>query len=302
MKIQDLDNYSVIKWRLTDICNYRCSYCIRKPFIETRENIDSDWNKNIKALPHIKRIANELNQNTQKQIKIDLIGGEISLFENLLYLISELFEEDIIQEVNLTTNLCRNAEYYIELFRCAKKMNKTVSMTASFHPEYANLKDFMTKVEAILKDDVKNRSVFKSETVITNANNQVADFVKRCEELNCFYMCEEDMHDTSKRGQSVTNHKPTVRYSVENDNGNVTLYTTRNEVIKTFGEEGKYIATAGGKCTRDYDYTYVEQDMAIPCHNKIPIEEYNVHKNKRICQYPFCTLCGHMSFEKESKK
>lgn len=27
MKIIDLDDMCVIKWRLTDVCNYNCSYC-----------------------------------------------------------------------------------------------------------------------------------------------------------------------------------------------------------------------------------------------------------------------------------
>lgn len=299
MKIIDLDDMCVIKWRLTDVCNYSCSYCIRRPLIKEIHNAQFDFNTCMTAIPDVIRICNELYQLHNKPIKIDLIGGEISVFPKLNKFISLLFSCSPVSKINITTNLSQPIDYYTELVEIADKYNKKISITASFHPEFTQLDCFMEKAKVL--HNMLDTS-FKCETVITDCNLQVDDFIAKCNEIGCRYMCEEDLLDTNKRGKSVKNYKVGNRYLVTLDDGTEKYFTTRNEVIKTYGEDGIAINTQNCKCTRDYNYVYLEQDKAIPCRWCIPIEEYHVNPTMRDCTAGSCTLCGHMSiYPKEPK-
>ena len=48
MKIFNLDNNAVIKVRVTDRCNFKCPYCIRRQFIT-----DYDYNIDVKEIDRI---------------------------------------------------------------------------------------------------------------------------------------------------------------------------------------------------------------------------------------------------------
>ena len=65
------------------------------------------------------------------------------------------------------------------------------------------------------------------------------------------------------------------------------------DYIKT--NYGVAINTKGMRCSRDNDYVYIEKNMAIPCHNMIPIKNYRVSECPQDCRIGECTLCGHMS-------
>lgn len=292
MQITDLDDSCVIKWRLTDACNYHCSYCIRRPLVKDAKQPKVDFDMCLEALPHVVRICEELNYINQKPIKIDLIGGEISIFDNLSTIFEELYKCIPVQKVNLTTNLSRPIEYYTKLNDIALNYDKKLSMTASFHPEFTDLDTIMEKCKTLYE---LLGSRFKCETVITDCNNQVEEFINRCEALGCYYMCEEDLLDSTKHGTTVKNYKPSNRYKVIHDDGSIELYSTRNEVIKKFGKKGLAMNTAGMACTRDHDYVYIEQNVVMLCGFQSPISNYRISEYPRYCVRGECTLCGHMS-------
>ena len=244
------------------------------------------------ALPDVIRIAEELNAIHNRQVKIDLIGGEISLFDDLCKLIDTLLFTNCIAEVNITTNLYRDVEYYLALCKISKCKNKKISITASYHYEYTDLDIFMDKAK-VLYEELGDS--FKCETVITNVNKNVDTFIEKCNEIGCHYMCEEDLLDMSKRGKTVRNYKVGNRYKVIHDDGTESLYTTRNEVIKKYGKNGIAMDTRGMRCTRDSNYVYIELNAAIPCHSRVYIKNYRVSEYPQLCQIGSCTLCGHMS-------
>lgn len=293
--IIDLDDKCVIKWRLTDVCNYACTYCIRKPLVHDGHTLTKDMNACIDAIDDVKRIARELYEINNRLVKIDLIGGEISLFDQLNAMIGILFIEPCIAEINITTNLSRNADYYIQLCETAKKYNKVLSLTASFHFQYAKLDEFMDKAK-IMHNYLEDN--FKCETVITDGNEYIDQFISKCNDIGCYYMCEEDMKDKTKKGLTVKNYKSGNRYKVIMDNDEEILYTTRNEVCKRYGHDGFAIDTTGMKCTRDNNYIYIEQNMVIPCHTKVYIRNYRVSPYPKYCSFGKCSLCGHMSIFK----
>ena len=89
---------SVVKWRLTDACNYRCSYCLRSCTSQQNQDISlakHDYKIALESAPDIARIINEM----PGKVKLDLIGGEVSLFDLQFaflfkfYFLSFLFNE-----------------------------------------------------------------------------------------------------------------------------------------------------------------------------------------------------------------
>lgn len=281
----DLDDMKVLKWRLTDFCNYHCSYCIRRP-IANPQTLQEDMEACKKALPEVVRIAEHLNYRFDKLVKIDLIGGEVSCSDDTKEIIKQLGFCDAIGKINITTNLSRNIDWYTDLIESSKKK---VSITASFHPEEADLDTYLKKALILSK-----LCQFKCETVITKEATHIDKFVNFCENNKIYYMCEENLFDETLRGQARRNTKQNYRYLVKTDEGDK-YYYTRNEFIKQFGENGIAFNTQGFKCSRDYDYVYFDRDKVLMCDATIPAEKYKLLGKPRACPRGKCTLCGHMS-------
>lgn len=280
--IKDLDDMKVIKWRLTDFCNYHCSYCIRRP-IAFSQALSYDMECCNEALPHIISIAKQLSERFNCKVKIDLIGGEISCSDTTKEIIAELASNDCIGKINITTNLSRNIEWYKEL------TNYPISITASFHPEEAILSEFLDKALTLSK-----LCQFKCETVITKEATHIDEFVSFCEDNGIYYMCEENLFDETLRGQARKNIKETPRYLV-NDK---LYFNTRNEFIKKYGDNGIAFNTTGFKCSKDYDYVYVDRNKVVTCFGTFDIKDYNLNDKPRLCEKGHCTLCGHISLNK----
>jgi MoaA/NifB/PqqE/SkfB family radical SAM enzyme len=292
MEIIDLDKSCTIKWRLTDACNYHCSYCIRRPFITDQPSGLLDMKECEDAIPQICRISEELKEINQKNVKIDLIGGEVAIYPRLNKILDRLYQCDAIGSVNITTNLFNTVEYYLDLFSVADSYNKSLSMTASFHIEFAKLDEFIEKSKAI---NAKYHPKFKCETVVTPINTQYQEFIDLCEANDIYYMAEEDLFNQNYRGQKLSNKKTAPRYLVKDDFGNEEYFNTRNEYLKKYGVNGYCIPSRGGKCTRDMNYVYIEKNVVFRCTDQVPIEKFHVSKERRTCVRDSCTLCGHMS-------
>ena len=113
ISITDLDNSDfIIKWRMTEMCNADCSYCIRK-------------SRHVGVIPErlkeqdgrlcevAKEISRMIDSTDFHNVKIDLIGGEVSILD--LEKICGNFTAGKIKRINLTTNLLKPVEYYKNL-------------------------------------------------------------------------------------------------------------------------------------------------------------------------------------------
>ena len=283
--VHDLDDMKVIKWRLTDFCNYHCSYCIRRPIADPH-TLEEDMSKSLNAVDEVVRIAERLNYRFGVPVKIDLIGGEVSCSDVTKEIVKKLGFSDAIGKINITTNLSRNIDWYTDLIENSKKK---ISITASFHPEEADLKTYLNKALILSK-----LCQFKCETVITQEATHIDEFVNFCEQNKIYYMCEENLFDESLRGQARRNTKQNYRYLVKTDEGNKYFYT-RNEFIKQYAEDGIAFNTQGYKCTMWYDYVYVDRATVISCMGKVPIEKFKLLMKEHACPRGKCSLCGHLS-------
>lgn len=118
-------------WDITYECNYRCSYCIVDRWRETRYISINEW----------KIIWDEIFEN-YGSTHIRFSGGEPFVYPNFIELLKILGEKHTL---NITTNLSFNAKELLK--ETASIIDKcSLSLSASYHPEYQKLNDFIKKV------------------------------------------------------------------------------------------------------------------------------------------------------------
>lgn len=271
MQIINLETHNVLKWRITDCCNYHCPYCIRREFINnTKYNLDID---------NVVRIAKEMPKN--KPTKVDLIGGEVTILPNLKEIIDKLFAAGI-DKINITTNASKDLSYLAD---------KRITLTCSYHPTETeeSVEDFIDRI-------VSYKDLFgyvKIETVNTKGAVHVDKFIEYAKD-KIDYMVEADLFQPETKG--VSSIKKNYRYKFINNDTEEYFYT-RNSFLKKYGVNGQCIPTSGIKCSKEYDYVYIEGDKVITCRGVIPVNEFHPEKQWHSCYRPnsYCTLCGNIS-------
>jgi len=113
------------KWHVNTRCQYRCDYCYFMKFLNKNEPIK---NKNA-YVDVIKR----LSLKSIPKFKIDLLGGEPTLHENINTIIKSLCTIDSCESVDIHTNMVREANWYKQL---DKAEYSKLSINGSYHPQY----------------------------------------------------------------------------------------------------------------------------------------------------------------------
>jgi organic radical activating enzyme len=288
-----------VKWRITNCCNYNCSYCLRKNKRDNIENYKRDEQTVINTIPKLAKIIREKNVDT----KIELIGGEVSLF-NLEDIIERLYNEipNNLKRISFISNLSKSAEYYNDLIDVCTKHNIELSIVASFHYEFTTLDNFFEKIKKLNFND---HFLFKVEMVSTRNNlEQVNELIKRCEENNIIYLIDADCNETDISGLIVeTSENKKDEYKISYDDHTEYCKSLRG-LVKKYGDY-KTIPLRGYLCTLDYDYFRVDYDYHIGfvdgmkgCKNAEPLEAFRLNKYPSYC-HKGCSLCGAMSVFKD---
>lgn len=296
--IINLNKYDfVIKWRLTNCCNYRCSYCIRKNKVESIDKIYEDTTKINYSLP----LVVDIIKNRKVDTKLELIGGEISLF-NLESFISKLCKETkpYLKRITFTSNFSKPVEYYNNLIDLCYSLDVSLGMIYSFHPEYVSLDNFIHKFNEIKKYKENRISV---EMVSTHYNKRlVNDFIKQCKENNIEYKVDADFNDPNKSELITTSNKDNTE-GFRIDFNNYSEYCDSLRKLEQIYGDSQKIATKGFMCTLDYDYIYIDKDKHIGydettknCKTEMDLKDFRVRDfdNLIVCNRN-CTLCGKMS-------
>ena len=295
---------SVIKWRLTDACNYKCSYCLRYAWSNKTQDtslVQQDNSLAISLIPEVARIINEM----PGKVKLDLIGGEVSLLD-LETILNGIFAitSDKLFRLNITTNMFRPAEYYTNLCNIVYKNGAELGITCSWHSERCTFEDFFEKFEQIKSPT--NQKGIRCECVSRVDNQEdVKRFIDYCESKGISYFVERDLNATPEEKKTLiigSSSKKKDRYKIITDAGEEKLFKTRNEVISgELVDYQSYATSTDYYCTRDYDYVYLEKDIHMgriggaDCKNIESIYNFHPLKGPKLCHKPGCTLCGHMS-------
>lgn len=313
ISIRDIDEADfIIKWRMTEMCNGHCSYCIRPGEMTTVANTEKIKEVNKRMAEVALQINRLLDEQPFHNVKIDLIGGEVSILD-LQNILSNL-KAGKIKRINITTNLLREADYYIDLAKILHEKEIQITITASFHYEMQSFEKYFEKIEK-----VRPYIDILACEMVSNINDQdlVVKFIDKCKEIGIDYQVEGDLRfdklDDRRKGLIIDSSKKskTLRYIVKYDDGTMKTYITRNSLLMDPNNGSNRwqmaIHTNGMYCTQSYNYFYLEYDHAVgrnkysdDCKTRMPIEEFRILKPKR-CPNNNCTLCGHMSLYRNYK-
>jgi hypothetical protein len=269
------------------------------------EPIKLDFNIIYETLPEIARIINELPGN----VKLDLIGGEVSLM-NLHLLLETLYKQcgDKLKRINITTNMSQSSEYYNDLTELCYQYNSEIGITCSWHSEFVSLEDFIEKFSKIKSPT--NQKGIRIECV-SRVNNQddIKKLIEICEKNGYSYFIERDLTAPIEIrdkliAQSSSTKKP--RYKITYEDGSKKLFMTRNEFItSSYNYTKMSFHSLDYYCTRDYNYVYIEvnehqgRGCLDECKEFHNIKDFHPIDKPKKCLHKECTLCGQISLSKD---
>ena len=301
---------STIKWRLTDDCNYDCSYCIRKTMKDREHqqlnNYEVDNALCLLILPQVARIINEM----PGWVKLDLIGGECSLLD-LHTILKLLFKKcgDKLKRINLTTNMSMSVDYYNDLAQLCYEYGSEIGITCSWHSEYVSLEKFIEKF-SMIKSPTNQKGIRIEAVSRLDNQDDIKKLIEICEQNNYTYFIERDFFVDKDQVNTLicqASKKKKDRYKVIDNDDEIHMYKTRNEFITANDHDSVWptYQPFDYYCSRDYDYVYIDftkhmgRSINNRCNVREPIKDFHPLKEPMICQRPICTLCGQISISKD---
>ena len=164
-------------WWLTDVCQYRCTYCYAADFLGKRMLND----KNLQST--YKSVLSRLNMNKTPEFEVELLGGEPTTHPHLKAIVESLRKNKKCKDVSVVTNLTRSVDYFKDLDKLDEHGEHYLSIVPTYHPEYHDVKfiekcrmlrDTMVNVEVSLNInlDPNNKSVWPKTTRAINLCEQ----------------------------------------------------------------------------------------------------------------------------------
>ena len=299
----------VIKWRITHSCNLTCSYCAHEKYRET-------YNENCyiqkKLEDTAKDISKLLDGIIQNKVKIDLIGGEPTIY-NIIKILDNISSSKL-KRIQITTNFTRPLSYYKELAEYLNTRNIELSLTASFHYQFFDMDIYFEKVKQ-LKDLC---TIFCCEMVSTIENQDLVKiFENKCLELDVDFLIDADTRSRASAYRNTLyssnrrkNKNPRYKAVLEDEQGNKfsRTYLTRNDLFHDINinqiHNSRLFYTKGFYCSVGFNYIYIEFNKIACktkenpfCYNRISIPDFKQIKPFK-CETEKCTLCGNMNLTK----
>ena len=300
-----------IKWRLTNVCNYKCSYCVRSNLRDMDNEFKSDKEIIYNAIPQVARIINLKNK---PKVKLFLIGGEVTLFnlEELMSMLLSNLNNNYIDTLAVTTNLSKDADYFVSLSNFLETKGIKLQLTASLHSEFAEFDSFFKKVEVLSK--IKN-IILKLETVSTSlTKDYVEKFINTCEKLKVDYIVDPDILDTNKEDLILKYKRERKQFKVVFKDDSYDIISTQKELLSKYGNLVlNKMSVEGFYCSLDNDYVYIDKNMHvgftddpflckhIKCKSYTPLETFVFKDNYTLCENG-CSMCGAMSVAKDESE
>ena len=138
-----------VSWILGRFCNYKCSYCW--PYA----NSSTPDYQSLETYKHaVDQIKLQARQNKFTNFHWSFSGGEPTAYKNLLELIKHL-EDGITpyQSIHMTTNLSPSKKWWSKWSESTELLQRR-SITASYHNEFANEKEFTDKCLQLMGENV----------------------------------------------------------------------------------------------------------------------------------------------------
>lgn len=129
-------NLFSISWILGRFCNYSCSYCWPYANSRTPDHLELDLYKRV-----MDEIRFQASMNGFHKFHWSFSGGEPTAYKHIL----ELSKKVLLDSIHMTTNLSPGFQFW-ERWLQATVLSRRRSLTASFHHEFADEKEFGDKI------------------------------------------------------------------------------------------------------------------------------------------------------------
>ena len=140
-----------VSWLLGRFCNYKCSYCW--PYARSSIPDHRPLALLVQTMDEIKRQARERAFNS---FHFSFSGGEPTLHKGYLKLL-ENYSQDIqnshYQSVHMTSNLSPGLKWFEKYIKAVSSLHR-VSITASFHKEFAKREIFADKIKFLQEHEI----------------------------------------------------------------------------------------------------------------------------------------------------
>ena len=147
-----------IRWRMTNLCNYSCKFCIQGSREEHLRNARSESaTTRRKIAAKIREKLDEIS-GAYSSAYVQLIGGEITILQDFLPLIETIastsFQGDV--RIQITTNFSGDVELYRRLFDIIKKYDskgrrRKLHFGVSFYKAYVDQAPFVEKLRNLVE-------------------------------------------------------------------------------------------------------------------------------------------------------
>ena len=141
-----------VSWLLGRFCNYKCSYCW--PYARSSTRDHRPLSLLIKTMDEIKRQARERGFNS---FHFSFSGGEPTLHKGYIKLLKHYSEDtgrSNYQSVHMTSNLSPGLKWFEKYSQALQPLHR-VSITASFHKEFAKREIFADKIKFLQEQDIQ---------------------------------------------------------------------------------------------------------------------------------------------------
>jgi len=135
-ELKESENIIVIDWGVSDVCNYRCSYCP-----PPAHKGDYPFYSIDKILEFSSRITKHYKDNLGKEVYFIYTGGEVTLYKDFIKLVKTLKENG--SRAGISSNGSKDIEFWKE----AKKYLEHISL--SYHVEFTNLDHFIDVINTV---------------------------------------------------------------------------------------------------------------------------------------------------------
>ena len=137
-------NLFSISWILGRFCNYSCSYCWPYAHSDKPDHLELDLYKRT-----MDAIRFQAAQNGFTSFHWSFSGGEPTAYKHFL----ELSSKVLLDSMHMTTNLSPGLQWW-ERFLKGTELSRRRSITASFHHEFADEKEFGDKILFLMNNNV----------------------------------------------------------------------------------------------------------------------------------------------------
>jgi len=162
------NNLFSVSWILGRFCNYKCSYCW--PYANSQTPDHHELEVYTRTIDNIRMQA---SNNGYTKFHWSFSGGEPTAYKHFLVLAQKV----LFDSIHMTTNLSPGIQYWDNWLK-ATELSRRRSITASFHHEFADEKEFGDKILYLMERGVL---VTINQVMVPE---QFTDLYIRCKRFN----------------------------------------------------------------------------------------------------------------------